>query len=147
MTQFPHDFVRIAELPSHIATRTFGGHDILAIELIFENQGCFVMAASLEDGDDPPVWISSDFYFCGSEAPSWSFHSHSFSACIEAFAWDFNCVDNPDGRERFRGGDVIPEVAEPTEHGPTTYVCSAWFKSRAFRRVEVNNKRFTFLLN
>jgi hypothetical protein len=147
MTQFPHDFVRIPDLPNHIAKRHFHGQDVLAVELIFENQGCFVMAASLEDGDNPPVWISSDFYFCGSEEPSWLLHSQSFSDCIEGFAWDFNCIDNADGNERFRGVDVISEQAESTNHGPTTYLCSAWFKSREFRRIELDSKRLTFMLD
>jgi hypothetical protein len=147
MTQLPHDFVRISDLPNHIARRQFGGSDVFALDLIFENQGCFVMAASLEDGDDPPVWISSDFYFCGSDAPTWSFHSSSFSDCIKAFAWDFNCLDTPDGTERFQEGAAIPADIEPTAYGPTTYICSAWFKSREFRRMVVNNERLTFMLD
>jgi hypothetical protein len=147
MTGLPHDFVQISDLPKHIAKRHFGGYAVRAVELIFENQGCFVMAASLDDGEDPPVWISYDFYFSESKEPTWSLHSHTFSDCIEAFAWDFNCIDNPDGTDRFQGVAVIPTHIEPAAYGPTTYITSAWFKSREFRRIIVNNKRLTFMLD
>lgn len=148
LTHFPHEFVTVRGLQNHISHQQFTNHVVQAIEIIFENQGCFVMAVSLEDGDDPPVWVFSDFYFCrDSKRPTWQLHSHSFTDCIKAFAWDFNVCDQPDGVRHFRGIEQVPTQHSDTQTGPTTYVQSAWFLAHEFRRLEIDNVRFTLLLD
>lgn len=146
MTQMPHYFVSIPELRNHIKRHRLGKRDQLAIELIFENQGCFVMAASLENGDDPPVWISEDFHFCEGGQPTWLLHSHSFTECMLAFAWDFYCVDRIDWNNHFREVASADQLPEASRLGPTTYHRSAWFISREFRRVEIDGDRYTYLV-
>ena len=147
LTQSPHYFLQPAELSTHISKRRLGNRECNAIELIFENQGCYVMCASLEDGNDPPVWISEDFNFCEDHQPTWLLHSHTFSDCIKAFAWDFNCMDRADWRDHFRGIADIQELPEVQNYGPTTFQRSAWFIAAEFRRLEINNEPFTYMLN
>jgi hypothetical protein len=144
ITHFPHYFVSPAAL--HIGRYTFDSREVLAAEIIFENQGCFVMAVSLEDGDDPAVWVSEDFNFCADAAPTWTLHSHSFTDCIEAFAWDFDVCEAPDNRERFIDVDDILDSEFHACAGPITFACSAWFRCREFRRLEMNGKRVTLLV-
>jgi hypothetical protein len=146
MTHFPHAFVSLHDLPNHVARHRFSTREVLAVDIIFENQGCFVMAVSLEDGDNPPVWVSEDFNFCGDAPPTWALQSHSFRDCIEAFAWDFDVCGTPDYEERFLSAESIPERAWQPMDGPTTFAASAWFRCREFRRMVHNGRRVTVLI-
>jgi hypothetical protein len=146
LTEMPHYVVAIADLRDHIHRHRLGDREQWAVEVIFENQGCFVMAAGLEDGDDPPVWISEDFNFCGGAEPTWALHSHSFSECMQAFAWDFHCIDRSDWSRHFREVSSIHEIPEVERFGPTTYHRSAWFIASEFRRVELEGDPYTYLV-
>ena len=142
ITQFPHDFIRPSELASYMSIQRFDGADINALTIIFENQGCFVMAIDIAEGDNPKVWISRDIYDSESAIPTWLLHSNRFSECIEAFAWDYAVITET-GTSGF---ETYPESLEQesiTETGPTTFNTASWFYGDEFRRMIVNGRRRT----
>jgi hypothetical protein len=144
ITKFPHEFVKPSELVNNLSVQYFGGVEINALLIVFESQGCFVMAVNVAEGDDPSVWVSHDFYDVKDTKPTWLLHSTRFSECIEAFAWDYAVVTES-GVSGFKKPGENIENDSITESGPTTFVVAAWFMSREFRRMRVNGKRLTLL--
>jgi hypothetical protein len=145
ITEFPHNFVRPSELERNLSVQNFAGNDIRALTIVFENQGCFVMAVDVAESDDPKVWVSRDFFFSAGEKPTWLLQSNRFSECMEAFAWDFAVISEV-GTDGFRTYDERLEQELITETGPTTFNTAAWFHCGQFRRMKVNGTRLTLFV-
>jgi hypothetical protein len=147
ITQFPHEFITIYDIESHISFQEINNRLTHVIQIISENQGCFAMAASLEDGDDPPVYVSFNFHYCTEgEKPTWQLQSRSFSTCILSFAWDFNAVNENNDLSQIRNIEDMPAEYTTIEEGPTTYTATAWFYGEEFRRFTIDGKCYLFLV-
>ena len=140
MTQLPHSVARLTEIPKSLRRDNLLGHLLV---VIVENQAVWHMAISLQEGSNPPVYIS---YNGEDEHPIWELHADSLSNAILAFAWDYTIIKRPDYPQHFVTATNESQVGNSTKLGPVTFVTNAWFVYRKFFRYQQGEERFTMML-